>query len=61
MATYENYVGGWRPSVSSQTFVRESPSDTRVIVGEFAESTSADVDRAGAVVAAALPSGRISQ
>ncbi|WP_344204462.1 aldehyde dehydrogenase family protein, partial [Aeromicrobium alkaliterrae] len=51
----ENYVAGWRPSVSGATAQRSNPSDSTVVVGTFQESTEVDVDDAVSAAAEALP------
>ena len=45
--TYANFLNGeWVPAASGETFENRSPADTSDLVGRFAASSSADVDRA---------------
>ncbi|HEV7653043.1 MAG TPA: aldehyde dehydrogenase family protein [Actinophytocola sp.] len=46
MSAYRNHIAGWRDAESGRTFRRTDPADRRREVGEFADSSAADVDRA---------------
>lgn len=52
---YSNYVGEWTAAASGATFQRHCPSEPGSVVGEFADSATADVDRAVEVAAGAQP------
>ena len=57
--TYANFINGeWTPSASGVTFENRSPADTSDLIGHFAASTSADVDRAVAAAAEAYATWR---
>jgi aldehyde dehydrogenase (NAD+) len=47
MATYGNLIdGSWRPSGSGERFENRNPADSSDLIGEFAQSTAADVEDA---------------
>jgi len=55
-----NYIdGAWCPSSSSKSFENRSPSDTSELIGTFADSEAADVDRAVAAAKRAYASWRL--
>jgi len=57
--TYANFINGeWVPAASGETFENRSPADTSDLVGRFAASSSADVDRAVASAAEAYTTWR---
>jgi len=57
--TYANFINGeWVPAASGETFENRSPADTSDLVGRFAASGSADVDRAVASAAEAYTTWR---
>jgi len=57
--TYANFINGeWTPAASGETFENRSPADTGDLVGRFAASSSADVDRAVASAAEAYTTWR---
>jgi alpha-ketoglutaric semialdehyde dehydrogenase len=52
--TYLNYIGGrWVASESGETFENVNPADAREVVGRFALSTPADIERAVAAASEA--------
>ena len=57
--TYANFINGeWVAAASGETFENRSPADTSDLVGRFAASSSADVDRAVASAAEAYTTWR---
>jgi len=57
---FNNFIGGeWVQSASGQRFASRNPADWSEVVGEFQESTPADVDAAVAAAAAAFKSWRL--
>src|SRR5207253_8718169 len=56
---YGNYIGGqWMPAASGRTFENRNPADTSDLVGTFADSGPADVQRAVAAAREAFPRWR---
>ena len=56
---YGNYIGGqWMPAASGRTFENRNPADTSDLVGTFADSGPADVERAVAAAREAFPRWR---
>ena len=58
--TYHNLIGGeWVPAASGETFENRNPANTDDLVGLFAKSSRADVDRATAAAEEAYVSWRL--
>ena len=59
--TYKNLIGGqWVSAQSGKTFLNRNPAQVEDVVGEFADSSEADVDRAVRAARAAYPLWRLT-
>jgi acyl-CoA reductase-like NAD-dependent aldehyde dehydrogenase len=57
--TYANFINGaWTPAASGATFENRSPADTHDLIGHFAASAPADVERAVAAATEAFAAWR---
>ena len=55
-APYGNYIGGqWQPASGGATFTSLNPANNEEIIGHFAASTEADVNKAVEAAAKAFP------
>lgn len=58
--TFENYIGGkWKPASSKETFLNINPANTDDVIGEFPQSTEADVHEAATAACEAYKTWRL--